>query len=353
MIEYFTSMLTKTYYGNDVLAWLISLGIIAGTYIGAKLLYWISANVIKVATRKTKTKFDDIIVDSLQAPIVFAVTLIGFFIGLRRLTFTESVGVFVNNSFQILFVIAAAWALTRLLDAFFKEFLAPKVKESKTDLDDHMLPVIRKTTKVIIWAFAIVIGLNNAGYDVTALIAGLGIGGLAFAFAAKDSLENLFGGITIFTDKPFKTNDRVKIDGYDGFIREIGIRSTRIETLEGRIITIPNSKFANSAVENVSLEPSRKVLMNLGLTYNTSPAKMELAKKILKNIVEKDELTEEKVLISFTEFGDSALNILFIYYIKKGEDILEVKDRINILILEKFNRARLDFAFPSMSIYKG
>jgi len=157
---------------------------------------------------------------------------------------------------------------------------------------------------------------------VGALLAGLGIGGLALAMAAKDTVANVFGGITIFTDKPFKINDRVKLNGFDGNITEIGIRSTRLKTLEGRIVTIPNSKFTDGMVENVTLEPSRKVVLNLGLVYDTSSAQMEKAMELLKEIGEKNPSTEENVLVGFNDFGASALGLIFIYYIRKDGDIL-------------------------------
>jgi len=186
---------------------------------------------------------------------------------------------------------------------------------------------------------------------VGAVLAGLGIGGLALAMAAKDTVSNIFGGFTIFTDRPFSLNDRVKVAGFDGTITEIGIRSTRLRTLAGTEVTIPNSTFSGSAVENVSAEPSRKVVVNLGLTYDTTPEGMEQAMAILRSVAEADEDLEENVLISFNAFGDFALNILFIYYITKGADILSVQTRLNLEILRRFNAAELEFAFPTQTLY--
>ena len=137
-------------------------------------------------------------------------------------------------------------------------------------MDDQLLPVVRKGLRATIWILGILVALNNAGYNVGALLAGLGIGGLALAMAAKDTVANIFGGVTIFTDKPFKINERIKLGGFDGTITEIGIRSTRLKTLEGRVVTIPNAKFTGGMVENVSMEPSRKVVLNLGLVYDTA-----------------------------------------------------------------------------------
>ena len=169
--------------------------------------------------------------------------------------------------------------------------------------------------------------------------------------AAKDTIANIFGGFMIFMDKPFKLKDRIKIVGVDGTVKEIGLRSTRIQTLEGRLVTIPNMKFTENPVENVSAEPHRKVVLNLGLTYDTTPKKMELALKTLKSIAKKNKNIDEKILLSFNGFGDFAMNILFIYYIKKSSDILETQTKMNTAILTEFNKNKLEFAFPSQTIY--
>lgn len=229
--------------------------------------------------------------------------------------------------------------------------LAPLTAESDTSLDDQLMPILRKGTKFSIWSIGIIVALNNAGYDVGALIAGLGIGGLALAMAARDTVSNVFGGFTIFTDRPFTINDRVRISGFDGVVDEIGVRSTRLRTLSGTMVTIPNSTFSDSAVENVSAEPSRKVSMTLGLTYDMTAEQMEQAMEILRSIAADAEGLEEKVLVAFNGFGDFSMNILFIYYITKGADILEVQTEVNLAILRRFGEAGLEMAFPTQTLY--
>ena len=241
--------------------------------------------------------------------------------------------------------------VTRLLDAVYREYVVPIAQKSENDLDDQLLPILQRGTKLAVWSIGIIVALNNAGYDVGALIAGLGIGGLALAMAAKDTVSNVFGGFTIFSDRPFKLNDRVKVAGYDGTVTDIGVRSTRLKTLEGRVVTIPNSKFSDTAVENVSLEPSRKVVSNLGLTYDTTPEQMNEAMALLKEIAGAQGNLEDNISVGFNAFGDSAMNILFIYYIKKEGDILGTQTEINMKILEAFTKAGLDFAYPTQTLY--
>ena len=343
---------SKTFYNNTIGEWATALAIIVGSVILGKLLFYIFSKTLKVFTKKTKTRIDDIIIDKIEEPIIFAIIIAGIWYGIAYLDISDWWAKFVKNVYYILITFNIAWLITRLFDALVKEYLQPLVEKSESDLDDQLLPIARKGIKITVWILAIVIGLNNAGYDVGALIAGLGIGGLAFAMAAKDSVANLFGGFTIFADKPFTIRDRIRINGFDGTVQEIGIRSTRLKTLEGRIVTIPNATFANEAIENVSSEAARKIALDLGLTYDTSPEQMQKAMDILQQIAKANSSVEnENIVTAFNAFADSAMVIRFIYYIKKGENIYSTISAINMEILKQFNANKLDFAFPTQTIY--
>lgn len=344
--------LNQTFYGNTLEQWAISFGILAGAIITAKILYWAIGKYVKKLTAKTKTNLDDILVDKLEEPVVYGIAILGFYWGFQRLTFGEDVDLFFSHVFTVLFTLNVTWLLARVVDSLIEEYLVPVIEKSESDLDDQLLPLVRKLIKVIIWTLGIIVGLNNAGFDVAALIAGLGIGGLALALAAQDTVKNIFGGIMIFADKPFRLGDRIMINGYDGIIEEIGIRSTRLRTLEGRLVTIPNAQFSDNAVENITKEPSRKITVNLGLTYDTTPANMQLAIDKLKSIAANQDGLEENVLVSFNTWGDFSMGILFVYYIKPGSDILQIQTNINLEILKQFNEAGLEFAFPTQTIYK-
>lgn len=344
--------LTETLYlGNTLLQWLTAAGIIVGSVIVAKILYWMFGGMARKLTRRTRTRLDDLLIDMLEEPVVFAVIIIGIWFGLGRLDMPENLSNWIGMGYQLLIVFNVAWFVVRFLDALIEEYIVPLVEKTEGELDDQLLPIIRKAMKITIWAMALVIALNNAGYDVGALLAGLGIGGLAFALAAQDTVANLFGGFTIFADKPFTINERVVLDGYDGIVEEIGIRSTRLRTLAGRLVTIPNSRIANNVVENISSEPGRKVVMTLGLTYDTDENGMQKAMDLLKGITAAEVgVDDERTLVAFSGFGDFSLNILLIYWIRKEADILDVQTRVNMKILETFNGNKLEFAFPTQTI---
>lgn len=343
----------KTDWGpNSVYDWMVSVVILLGAVVVGKLLYMISGSFVKKLTAKTKTSLDDILVDKLEEPVVYGIVILGFYWGFNRLHFSPGIDSFFANLFIIIFILNVTWLVARVLDSLVDEYVVPIVEKSESDFDDQLLPIVRKTINAILWVFGILIALSNSGFDVGALIAGLGIGGLALALAAQDTVKNIFGGVMVFLDKPFKMNDRIKVNGMDGFVEEIGVRSTRLRTLEGRLITVPNGQFSDNPVENVTLEPTRKIVANLGLTYDTTPEDMQKAMEILREIILANPRVTNEPLVSFNNWGDFSLGILCIYYIRETDDILVAQSEINLEILKRFNAEGLEFAYPTQTIFK-
>lgn len=341
----------NVYYGNTIGQWSVALGIMIGAFILGKITYFIFGNLFKALTKKTETKLDDIIVDMIEEPIMLAIILGGVWYGFNTLIVSTKVDAFFSSTLMFVIIMNVAWVISRLFDSIFKEYIIPLTDKTESDFDDQIVPIIKKGVHFLIWSIAIIVGLDNAGYNIGAILAGLGIGGLALAMAAKDTVANIFGGIMIFLDKPFKIKDRVKIDGFDGTIEEIGLRSTRLKTLSGTLVTIPNSTFTENAVENVTREPSRKIVLNLGLTYDTDEKGIEKSIQLLKKIASNHEdKINKNHLVSFNSFGDFSLGVLFIYYIKKSSDILDTQTAINLDILKEFNKAKLNMAFPTQTI---
>lgn len=337
---------------NTLISVLASVGILLSAIIIGKVLYWAIGKFVKVYAAKTKTGLDDILVDKLEEPVVYGIVILGFYWGFNRLHFNDGVDTFFANVFIIIFILNVTWLIARVVDSLIEEYVVPAVEKSDSDFDDQLLPVLRKTVKAVIWGFGVVIAMSNSGFDVGALIAGLGIGGLALALAAQDTVKNIFGGLMIFMDKPFRMTERIKVNGMDGFVEEIGVRSTRLRTLEGRLITIPNGQFSDNAVENVTKEPTRKVVVNLGLTYDTTPDNMEKAMKMLEEIIKANPKVTDEVLVSFNSWGDFSMGILFIYWIIDADDILSAQSEVNLAILKQFNEAGLEFAYPTQTIFK-
>jgi MscS family membrane protein len=346
-------MLEQIIFKNTIHDWIISLVIIAGGLLLNKGIVLLNKYVIQKVTVRTKNRLDDILFKMLESPVLLGITLFTIWIAAKRLDLGAPVESMIAKSFRVLTVVNITWFVARLVKALIEEYLAPKAEQADFKrLDIHLMSIIRRTALGVIWALGIVTALTNAGLNVGALITGLGIGGLAFALAAQDTIKNIFGGFTIFTDRPFRIGDQIKVDGFNGFVEEIGIRSTRIRTLEKRIVTIPNYKIVEASVENISNEPMHLVAMKLRLNYKTDPAKMNEAIVILKDIALKlDGVDSTTVTVGFTEFTEFAMIISFSYFIKKEADIMVTTNLVNSEILVAFNKADLQFAFPTQTVY--
>lgn len=346
-------MLEQTFYRNTLHDWLISIIIIAAAVLLNKGIVLLNKYVIQKITSKTKNKLDDILFKMLESPVLFGITLVSIWIAAKRLDLGLPVEAMIAKSFRVLTVLDITWFVARLVKALIEEYLAPKAEQiDYKRLDVHLMSIIRRTVLAVIWAIGIVMALGNVGVNVATLVGGLGLGGLAFALAAQDTIKNIFGGFTIFTDRPFRIGDQIKVDGFNGFVEEIGIRSTRIRTLEKRMVTIPNYKIVEASVENISKEPMHLVSMKLRLNYNTTPSKMNEAMLLLKNIPRRYENVDPNAIsVAFTEFTEYAMILSFSYFIHKQGDILSISTLVNSEILRAFNEASLQFAFPTQSIY--
>ena len=343
-------MLEQEIWGNTVENWVISIFIIVGAFILVKLLSLLGKKVIKPFTNSTTNRVDDIIYYSLESPIKFAVILLGIWIAIHRLVYPDSFVKVVDNAYRILIILDITWIFARLFSGLLQIYWGYK-SDGKTNT---MMPVIKRTILVVLWIIGILMALSNVGVNISALLGTLGIGGIAFALAAQDTVKNIFGAFTIFTDKPFSIGDTINVNGSEGTVVDVGVRSTKILGYDKRITTLPNYKITDTSIVNISSEPMRRVTVKLGLTYDTTPEKMKEALDILRNIPQRMENVSDNpsdITAVFTDYTDSALIITYYYYIKKQGDILKVTSDMNLEILTSFNKAGLDFAFPTQTLY--
>ncbi|MBN2053104.1 mechanosensitive ion channel family protein [Candidatus Woesearchaeota archaeon] len=340
-------------WGNNYKQYIILIVCIIVGIAAGKIFYFISSKIIRALTAKTKTKIDDFLTQLLERPIIFLIILWGVYLGIWQLNLSGGAENIANKIFVVLFSLNISWVIINIIDAIIVNYVKPKVEKSKSDLDNNLLPIIRKVVKVVFWIIVIIMVIKNFGFDVSALLTGVGLGGLAFALAAQELLSNLFGGVAILTDKPFKIGDRIKVGVNEGWVREIGLRTTRIETLDGTQLVIPNAEIAKSVLENVSREKARKVKLSIGIEYHTSQKKIIQAQKIIRDVVVKHKFTEDESIAALTEFGDSALIILIIYWVKESnvDKLMQIKNDINLAIKEKFEKSGISMAFPTRTVH--
>lgn len=343
-------MLENELWGNTIENWGISILIILGAIIIVKLLSLLGKKVIKPFVTGTDNHLDDVIFYSLEAPVKFAIILLGIWIAIHRLVYPDSFVKVVDNAYSILIVLDITWFFGRLFSSLLQVYWG---KQSNGQAN-KMMPIIKRTILVIVWLIGIVMALSNVGVNISALLGTLGIGGIAFALAAQDTVKNVFGAFTILTDKPFSIGDTIRVDSYEGTVVDVGVRSTKIMNYDKRIITFPNYKITDTSIVNISSEPMSRVVLNLGLTYDTTSEKMKEALELLKSIpkrVENVSSNPSDIVAVFTEYSDSALVIMYIYFIEKQGDILGVTSNMNMEILAAFNKAGLNLAFPTRTVY--
>lgn len=343
-------MLENELWGNTIENWGISILIILGAIIIVKLLSLLGKKIIKPFVTGTDNHLDDVIFYSLEAPVKFAIILLGIWIAIHRLVYPDSFVKVVDNAYSILIVLDITWFFGRLFSSLLQVYWG---KQSNGQAN-KMMPIIKRTILVIVWLIGIVMALSNVGVNISALLGTLGIGGIAFALAAQDTVKNVFGAFTILTDKPFSIGDTIRVDSYEGTVVDVGVRSTKIMNYDKRIITFPNYKITDTSIVNISSEPMRRVVLNLGLTYDTTSEKMKEALELLKSIpkrVENVSSNPSDIVAVFTEYSDSALVIMYIYFIEKQGDILGVTSNMNMEILAAFNKAGLNLAFPTRTVY--
>ncbi|GHV81574.1 mechanosensitive ion channel protein MscL [Spirochaetia bacterium] len=327
------------FWGNSCRQWLLAAAFVVGGFIMGKLCSLIMSGILKRLSKKTKQRFDDIIIETLEKPLAILVFLGGIALGMQRLTLGETAHLWIDRLLGILFVVVIARAFSRVLKGMIGQYVPAKSSGLIGAREIELQPVLRNFSDIIIWILAGALVLKTLGYNISALMAGLGLGGAAIALASKDTLANFFGSITVFVDRPFRFNERIKIVGYDGYITEMGLRTSRLRTLENRTVIIPNSIFAANPIENVSSEPDTKVSQTINIRMDNGSAKITAGVVMLKELGSAVEGTAGTPSVGLTAIGGVLGQITFVYYVSKTADYLGTVNRVNLEALRRFEEA--------------
>ena len=316
-----------------------------------KFFTFIFTTILQRLAKHTNSYYDDRIISALKGPVRFAFVIIGlhlFFL----LIFSETL--FVKNLLNTLVVYDIFWAILAITEAL--RGLAHKAaKNFSEDLNKEVGNFMLTVIKILLTGIGLGAMLQVWGINVTALVASLGIGGLAFALAAKDTVANLFGSLSLLADKSIRIGEWIKVNGVEGTVEDIGMRTTKIRSFEKSLITVPNLIVANNPIENFSRRGVRRIKMRIGLTYGTTEAQMtKIVEEIKYMLHNHDHISQkETLLVNFESFGDSALNI-FIYTFtdtSNWEKYLNIRENIHLKIMKIVEENNSSFAFPSQSIY--
>lgn len=308
--------------------------------------------VLKIFS-KTNTEFDEKILLSFERPLRVFFVAFGIYAALLYLPFDAGLQLLITKFFRSVIIVLTTWGLYNLQDVH--SILFKKIQEKlNVQIDKILFPFISKFLRVVTIFFAFTIIAQEWDYDINGLIAGLGLGGLAFALAAKDALANIFGGMVIILDKPFSIGDWIKTPSVEGTVEDINFRSTKIRTFAQAVVTVPNSTLANESITNWSRMGKRRITFYLGVTYNTPRKKLEKCISEIRTMLENHpEIHKETIIVRFEKFGESSLDI-FVYFFTVTTvwgEFLRVKEDVNYKIMEILEREEVSVAFPSRSIY--
>ncbi|MFC2087721.1 mechanosensitive ion channel family protein, partial [Bacteroidota bacterium] len=333
-----------------------------GILVFSLILIWIVGKILKVTIKRlSKKQFERnnsnyaVFLNATASSITFVLISFGILIGFKSFDISEKYLNIITTISEVLVTLAIGYYILLLVDVPSNWFES-LIDKSEKKLNKMFIPVIKKSLQVLVVIF-IIIQIVQIVLDKPAvsIIAGLGIGGLAVALAAQDTLKHFIGSFVLAGDLPFEVGDRVVIDGHDGPVESMGLRSTRIRTLEGHLITIPNGELANKTIQNIGKRPYIRKINNITITYDTSREKVERAIEILKELLENHEgmNPEYPPRVFFNNFNADSLNIRAIYWYFPPNywEYMDFTQRVNLEIYRRFNEEGIDFAFPTQTIF--
>lgn len=336
---------------------LISMAIgLAVTAVIVLVVHWIMRRILLPSARKLPGELPARIVDRLTAPLRFLVLITGLSACNNMVHFPGSLDHWLAKFFYAAFILAFLWGIFRIIGLFDFHF-RERAERSGYQMNTLLVDLVSRSVKVAVWILALIfIAENLFSLNVTALVTGAGVAGLAIAFAAQNTVANLFGAMSIITDRTFKVGDRVMIGDASGSVEAVGFRSTRLRSLDGTVWNIPNRIAADGTIENITSRPFLKHAFTLGLVYSTTPEQMRLALKILREILDNHpgfDMEKFPPRFYFSDFRDFSLDISVTLWFQTLDyfQFMEWREEINLAILEKFNAAGLEFAFPTSTNY--
>ena len=352
MEEYIPGWAQRNVLGLFLWQW-IGLGIVVLLGLIIRTIVKFGVGKLVTLVSKSETKWDDKFIDALRGPTGFAIATVFWYFSLKYFRFDGSVLSFFNIVIQILFSVTLIWLAYRLTGVV-TEYMTALASKTESTLDDQLVPLLSRTLKIFVVVFGILVTIQNLGINVMSVLAGLGIGGLAFALAAKDAVANFFGSLMILFDKPFQAGEWIKVGEAEGTVEEIGFRSTRIRTFYNSLISIPNAELMNAKIDNMGRREFRRLVLKLGVTYDTGPDLLEGFLEGIKNVIKANPNTRKDYYhVVFHEYGPDSLIIMVYVFFKVPDWSTELVERQN-LMLEIYRLAQsmgVEFAFPTQTLH--
>lgn len=314
------------------------------------IVYSIFKRYIIHWAKETETKIDDQILQNIKAPIILFSLLLGLHYGLQPLSFLGPYSETLSHIFSVAQILVATFIIVRILNVLINWFCERAKREKR--MSEHLLAILRQIIRAIVYLFAFFAILAVFNVDLSGIVVGLGVGGIAIALALQNILGDAFSAFLIYFDRPFEVGDFITVDGYSGKVKKIGIRSTRIQLLQGEELVISNRELTTTSIQNFKKLKKRRVVFRFGVAANTSLENLKKIPLIIEKIIRNVKLVEFN-RVHFAEFGDFTLNFEVVFYVKTSDyaKYMDARQEINFGIIDNFEKEGIVMPFPSQTIY--
>ena len=340
--------LTDTFYGNEIKTWLTALAVAIGTLVALRLVEQVLIVRVERLTQKTHTIIDDVIVGALRKTKLLYLLIVSIFVGSIWLSLHSEVRSPLWKVAVVATIIQAGIWLSTALQIWLENY-----SKEETDGADRMtMNALSFLGRIALWATVLLLILDNLGVDVTALVAGLGIGGIAIALAVQNVLSDLFASLSIVLDKPFVPGDFVVVGDMAGSVEHIGIKTTRIRSISGEQLVFSNADLLGSRIRNFGRMRERRVVFSLGVTYQTPADKLERVPGLIQAAIESQERARFD-RSHFASYGDSALNFETVYFVESSDYAthMDILESVNLTIYRSFAAEGIEFAYPTQTLF--
>ncbi len=329
--------------GNTMRNILLALVVFLGTFVILKIFRKVILKKLGELVQKTETDLDDEFLDLVSHISSLFYWFLAFYLSSKVIQTAEWLETFLDGAFVILVVFEVIKVAENLVDFGMRRMASKR--------DQTAVAGIKLIAKIILWSTGLLLVLSNLGVNISSLVAGLGIGGIAVALAAQNILGDLFASFTIYFDKPFQIGDLIVLGNDKGRVKKIGLKTTRIQTLHGEELIISNKELTETRIQNFKKLTRRRVVFSIGVTYNTKTEKLKKIPKIIGEIIQSLEFEFERT--HFREFGDFSLNFEVVYYVNSQsyDEYMDSRQLINFAIKERFDKEKIEIAFPTQTIY--
>jgi len=343
------NILDVVYWNNSVKAYLLALGIFMVLVMVVRIVRNLVLRRLKKMAAKTETTLDDFIVKAMEKAIMPLINFGAFYLALHSLELSARAGKILHSASVVL----VAFVAVRLAQTAIRHAVEVQVMKREDGRQKlGQVKGIMVVVSVALWIIGILFLFDNLGYDITAIVTGLGIGGIAIALAAQNILGDLFNYFVIFFDRPFEVGDYIVIDDKRGTVEQIGIKTSRIRSLTGEELVFANSRLTSSCIHNFKRMERRRSAFQVGVTYQTSPEKLREIPEIIRQAVEaQTDVNFDRA--HFHSFADSCLIFETVFFVNGAEynRFMDVQQDINLRIYEAFNQKGIEFAYPTQTVY--